>query len=314
MTRAELHTRRRGFALVAVLWIMASLFVLGAAISVAARTGVVAARNRMDLRRAEWQASGCAARARATIEAVLEEDSNRHVPDRTSAWQWLDTILASATSLANGCDIALRPSGTTFDVNADSGAGIRAVLLATGASSGTADSLAAALLDWRDADSIPNANGAERDWYLIHHRPLPRNGPIASIEELEQVRGFDAVPGLDSLFGVEHERILVARAPIAVLATLDGLDGDALTFIAEGRRLHRPGADLLSLAAELPQRSRANLATYYDRLAQRTTLVPEAWTLTSRATIGSPGITAVVELRLARAGGRTAIIRRRSWP
>lgn len=44
--------------------------------------------------------------------------------------------------------------------------------------SGAADSLAAALLDWRDADREPRASGAERDWYPRAHSTPPRDRPI----------------------------------------------------------------------------------------------------------------------------------------
>lgn len=46
------------------------------------------------------------------------------------------------------------------------------------------------LLDWTDEDDEPHAAGAEALYYRargIH----PRNGPLESIEELAQVRGFD---------------------------------------------------------------------------------------------------------------------------
>jgi len=48
-----------------------------------------------------------------------------------------------------------------------------------------------ALSDWIDEDEIPNPGGAEAVWYLARRQPLqPRNGQLATIEELAHVKGF----------------------------------------------------------------------------------------------------------------------------
>jgi len=53
--------------------------------------------------------------------------------------------------------------------------------------------LADALVDWLDADSDPLPLGAEDSYYLSRANPYPAgNGPLASLAELELVRGFDA--------------------------------------------------------------------------------------------------------------------------
>lgn len=46
------------------------------------------------------------------------------------------------------------------------------------------------LLDWQDDDDEPRESGAEADYYRLR-RLTPRNGPLRSIGELVQVRGFD---------------------------------------------------------------------------------------------------------------------------
>lgn len=50
------------------------------------------------------------------------------------------------------------------------------------------------LLDWRDSDDKPRANGAEHEYYGTL-QPMPyhvRNGHLATVEELMLVKGFDA--------------------------------------------------------------------------------------------------------------------------
>ncbi len=68
----------------------------------------------------------------------------------------------------------------------------RALIAAAGAGAGEKGRIAAeSLLDWIDNDEVPRPSGAENAFYRargIH----PRNGPLQTIDELAQVRGFDA--------------------------------------------------------------------------------------------------------------------------
>lgn len=60
------------------------------------------------------------------------------------------------------------------------------------------------LLDWRDDDDVPRPNGAEQEYYSAL-RPvgyLTGNGPLATIESLLLVKGFDAA----ALFGEDANR------------------------------------------------------------------------------------------------------------
>ena len=63
--------------------------------------------------------------------------------------------------------------------------------------------IADAILDWMDADDIPREFGAEVDYYSALSTPyLPRNGPLATLEELLMVRGVT----MDLLFGRDWDR------------------------------------------------------------------------------------------------------------
>ncbi len=52
-----------------------------------------------------------------------------------------------------------------------------------------AEALVDALLDWQDADDLVRLNGAEKEYYVEHNLPVPRNSPFTSICELRSVRG-----------------------------------------------------------------------------------------------------------------------------
>lgn len=62
---------------------------------------------------------------------------------------------------------------------------------AAGLSGERARIAAASLIDWTDEDDDPRENGAEREHYQRLGQRI-RNGPLQSIDELAQVRGFDA--------------------------------------------------------------------------------------------------------------------------
>lgn len=307
------RVRRRGYALIAVLWVMVGVAALGVELSFTSRSAITAAQNRVDLLRAQWRAESCVESARSVIDEALGVERTGLAPATVSAWQRLDAIIAESP-LMTGCDLSMRPSGTTIDVNTESIALVRAALVSDGIVHERADSLADALADWRDGDDVARSRGAERAWYAQHHRPLPANAPIASIEELARVRGFETLSGLDTLLGTEADRIWLARAPRAVLRALPGLGDEAAVRILELRRGGTRTFDLSTLAALLSPASRAALLAHFAELTQRTTASPDAWTIVSRAAAGPRYLTASLEVRVVNAGARAAIVRRTCWP
>jgi type II secretory pathway component PulK len=174
--------------------------------------------------------------------------------------------------------------------------------------------LVEAILDWRDSDDSVRARGAEREWYDGQHRTGPRNAALAAVEELHLVRGFERASEIDSLAGVESEKIVLSRAPVAVLAALPGVGPEAIARLTERRAAGLPIRDVAQLADALSLPARAVLLANYAELARLTTVSPEAWTIISRFTAGKPAVTATLELRVMYAGGRVAIVQRRSWP
>jgi len=306
MLRRTQRSSGRGFALVAVLWVLVGVAVLGASLTSATRETVAAAQNRVDLLRAAWRAEACAEGARSVIDEALTSSGAK-------AWLGLDAFV-SRSPVVTGCDLSLRPGGTRLDINSTDSLRVRAVLTSIALSADRADSLVDAVMDWRDPDDASRPHGAEKAWYVSRHLPTPRNGEIAAIEELRFVRGFDQIDGLDSLFGVDDERIVIDRAPVAVLASLPGFGTEALALVADRRSRGAIVGDLSTLAAALSPASRSALLAHYPELVRLTTATPDAWTLVSRGAVGSPAIVATLELRLVNAGTRAAIVRRRSWP
>jgi general secretion pathway protein K len=309
--RLSPSTDRRGFALLAVLWILVGVAALGLAVSLSGREAVQAAQNRVDLARAEWQAAGCADRARAAMSEWLIR--NRGAPPGPgSPWATLDSAVA-ASPYVQGCDVRLRATGAALDVNGADEETLRALFRAAGESPEAADSLTDALADWRDADGEARPLGAEADWYAARKRPAPRDGPLADLRELRRVRGFESREGLDSLLSVDSARIDLNHAPLAVLAALPGFGTEAVARVAERRAAGERLASLASVEAGLSPAARLELDRRLPELAGLTTPEPDAWMLEAHARVGEPPVEAVVELRLVRAVDRAAIVRRRTW-
>lgn len=310
MTRRNSDTaapRRAGFALPAALWLLVTISAVSLLGTLAARDAVATAQNRASHRRALWRAEGCAELARATLGASLRDAARA---DR--AWAMLDSVIASSADLAaSGCAIETRASGTTLDVNSASADQLRALFRATGKSESGADSLADAILDWRDDDDDPRTAGAEAAWYRDRGYALPRNGAFADVAELGRVRGMTGVGGLDALLGADGGRVLLGRASPTVLAALPGFGMEAVERLVEMRGRGESPLDLLSFSALLSPDARAAMLGRYAELAAMTANDPEAWTVTARASDGANGVTAEVELRLVRAGVRAAVVRRR---
>jgi type II secretory pathway component PulK len=307
--RRSVHTRC-GFVLLAVLWVLVGLAGLGLALSLVGRDAIGATQNRVSLARAHWLAEGCVSVVRAVIATELAELTRADV-----AWRTLDEVVANSPLTANtGCDLSVRSAGATLNVNTADAAQLRRAFLALHVMPLSADSLVDAILDWRDSDDEPRPYGAERAWYQERQRFTPRNGPIADVRELARIRGLDQLSGLDSVFGAEPGRIPLGRAPRAVLMALPGFTEELADRIADLRERRALPADLLTLAGALSPSARDSLSVRYAEVVSLVTIEPDVWIVTASARDGVSPAIATVEVRLARAGTRSVVLRHRSWP
>lgn len=303
---------RSGFALLAVLWLMVAVASLGATFSLAAREAIATARNRAAASRASWQAYDCLERARAAIHDALAETGTG--ARSASAWLSLDTVIARAgIERRQPCRLDVHVAGAALDVNALDGEILRRLFRASGVPPTRADSLTDALLDWRDTDSIPRLFGAEAEWYAGALRAAPRNAPLAADRELMLVRGFDRESALHSLLSIEKARVFFDRAPLAVIAALPGLGEEAIARVAERRARGVSTIDLQALTAELSAEAQASMRAAWSELSRLTTTTPDAWIIRSLGRDEESPVTAVLEVRLVRAGSRAAVVRRREW-
>lgn len=300
--------QRPGFVLLVVLSVLVSAAALEVMLSTTSAEALDSIRNRVELTRAGWLAEGCLEGARASIAEAL---SDQRQSDK--AWNDLDSVVLTS-SMASDCDLRAEPAGLRVDVNVASEAELHTLFQSLPIRREEVDSIVDAILDWRDPDDEPRPLGAERDWYEQEGRLVPRNDSFASVEELRLVRGLEHIAGLDSLLGVDPDRIWLERAPLPVIATLPGMSSEAVARIAERREERAPIGDLLGLAGALTKAARDSLLAHYTELLASTTSVPDAWTLIARSKLAPRAPTVVIELRLKRAGARAAIVRRLSEP
>lgn len=305
---------RCGFALLAVLWVLVGVASLSLVAQIAGREALASTRNRIALTRASWIAEDCAERARAAIGDVLAEPSSPAIA-QGDVWATLDRAVVASPLLANSpeCSVAMIAAGSVLDANIVDHETLDRLWAALGMDLGKADSLSAAFLDWRDTDTLTRPLGAESAWYVAQGLLPPRDGPFAHVRELRRVRGLEGVAHVDSMLGVEPGRVVLERAPRAVLLALPGLSVEAVDRIEEMRARDVRIGDLLTLGGALSPESRRMLYERYPDLVALTTAEPDAWLLVATGTNGSPAVSATLELRLVRAGWRAAIVRRRTW-
>ena len=99
---------RRGFALLAVLWIIIGMSVLALATSGAGRHAVAAAQREHDRIVGRWIDEGCVERLRAVLDAAMARAQSQ------AAVVWRDAdrvVLTDSAAAMAGCDVTMQTSG-----------------------------------------------------------------------------------------------------------------------------------------------------------------------------------------------------------
>jgi type II secretory pathway component PulK len=280
---------RRGFALLTVLWLVAALSALSASALLVAKVGADTSRNRIVLLRSEWAREACA-------EILLARYGQR------------DSIVPVATIQLGGglwCRADIEDAGARLDLNLARPEALRALI--------GNDSLTDALLDWRDADSVPRPHGAELDWYAARRLRRPRNGPLADVTELRLVRGFDStrVERLRAFLTTRGtQQVDLNLVPEEVLVTLPALTPVAINAILLRREIHRPISGPDELISILPPAARESLLARYQEFSARTAYGVSRIVVEVVGGGGQKAPLSIEHLTLVRAPGRLAVVRR----
>ena len=301
--------RRRGFTLLTTLWVLTVASAMTLGFAAVGRRAIDAARNRVVMERARWNALGCVRRVQAAIDDALSGAESEDAA--ASLWRELYRAIDASPLLA-GCDITLEAAGARLDINAASAESMQRLITATDASL-PADSMADALVDWRDSDDVALDKGAERDWYVEAQRTPPRNASFQSSHELGYVRGFEESAAVESLVTTEPGRVSLANAPLPVLESVTGVSSELAERVME-RRSSGARVDLADLTGSISDAAAAELVARYPDAARLTTPDPDGWLLTVRGAADSPDLTSPMLWRFVRDGRWVRVLAVRSLP
>jgi len=244
----------RGFALLGVMRVVALLTVVVLELTVALRLEASAGRSFRDDLLASHLAEAAVQQAlgevlsQAPIQAVDETGAlvfYRIVPGSTMP-QRLPSLPRDRVVLGPGeFSYRLTDEEGRLDLNTASPGRVGRLLQALGLDRRARDVVVDSLQDWKDADELPRANGAESEDYYLK-RPVPyhaRNARLQDLAELLQIRGITREvylggleqPGLAevaTVFG--RDAVNVNTAPAPVLAAL-GLSELEIADVVQAR-------------------------------------------------------------------------------
>ncbi|WP_447585149.1 general secretion pathway protein GspK [Pseudoxanthomonas mexicana] len=210
--------RQQGAALLLVLWLVVLLTALVGAFALTAR--MEALQGRVGNRGAMTQEI-----ARAGMEYALVR-----VADRNPETHWRPDGRAHAWSF-DGHDVQVRIIDETgkVDLNQADLPLLSRLLQALGQPPGDSDALAAAIVDWRDADNLSQpVGGAEDDDYAAAGRDYgAKDAPFETIAEVEQVLGMTPelyarlAPFLTLYSGRSQPDAAYAQGPVLVAMGVD---------------------------------------------------------------------------------------------
>ena len=170
--------KRHGFALVLTLWILAALVILVGALALAVHTEMALAGNFGDLSLCRWAARAGMNRGLSEVERLVKSPTT-----------YLGATPYTIDSEAEGIDLGQ----TTFEVAIEDEAGKVNIntaprdMLVTLFNS---EEIADAIIDWRDKDDTPGAQGAEDAYYISLPSPYHcKNAPFDTVRELLLVKG-----------------------------------------------------------------------------------------------------------------------------
>jgi general secretion pathway protein K len=219
-----------GVALLIVLWACTLLAIMLGGFAMLARTEGLQARYQFAQTQAHYAAEAGMMRAIYGLQSRVE--TRRWIADGRVYPFLFDGAKVNVT---------VTDEDGKVDLNAASGQILTGLFKAAGSDDAKAASLSAAVQDWRSFGDASVANGAKAPQYEAAGRSYgPRNGPFATLEELQLVLGMDArtyamvAPAITIWSG--RDRPNPAHAPALALASLPDFDAGAASEILARRQ------------------------------------------------------------------------------
>jgi general secretion pathway protein K len=307
---------RRGFALLAALWLLIAFSAIGLELGLRARAQRLGIANRIEGSRALAAAEGGVGEVRARLARRLTEARDFRTGD---AGAILDPWRAPATLIRDSLRIGgalvrvrLEDVGAALELNSASEAELRGLFGALRIDFGQADRLAQAILDWRDADELRRGRGAEAEDYARQGlASRPGNRPFARLNELHGVLGvtnelYTRISPFLTLHGLG--RVNLNAAPRPVLLALPGMTEEAVRVLMVRRGSSRPVRGLQELALELSTGARALLVANQAALEKRIEFETRDVLVTSEGWLPGSPVRARVQAELVRATDQAIVV------
>ncbi len=265
-TQRSLTSDRRGFALIAAIWLIVAFVAIGLEISLHARARRLSAANVLEEERGLAAAEAGLEHLRSRL-AQLDGGSSapQHVPTpATDPWRYAIQVLPDTVRLGEErYHVTIRDAGASLNLNRADEEQLRRLLIALRIDAGRATDIAESILDWRDADELHHLHGAEKDDYVRTGAiALPPDAPFSRVDELRYVQGM--TPGVLATIRsfvtvVGTGQINLNAAPRPVLLSLPGIGEEAAAVIERMRTSSTPLTSLQELSAQLSNESRERL-------------------------------------------------------
>jgi type II secretory pathway component PulK len=265
---------RRGFALIAALWLLVAFAAIGTAISVQAKTRRLSAANSLDADRGRAAAEAGLEHARSRLARLLIGTSlppQQIAPTVVDPWCNASLVLTDTIELGSErYYVLVHDAGATLNLNLASEEELQRFLAALPIDAGKASDIAQSVMDWRDTDDMHRLHGAEVDDYLRNGSAvLPANGGFSRVEELQNVNGmtpqiFARVRPFLTLLGTGQ--INLNSAPRPVLLALPGMTDEAVGVLQRFRASPTSIRSLQELSLQLSSGPRAVLTAAIPEL------------------------------------------------
>ncbi|WP_309825859.1 type II secretion system protein GspK [Paracidovorax wautersii] len=246
-----------GFALAAVLWLLAGLSIVVALIADAAHTS--AERVAQLRERTEFVRSALSAQAHAEYWLSATRPRAADFTDGAASVMVDDRFY----KIGEDSIIALQDVGGLMDLNTADPTRLAQFLVVCGIAPEQTSRLVDTLADYIDTDNLQRINGAEADSYQLAGLPPPRNRPLLAPGEVWDVMGWPA-----------YRTTLEKSGCVRAMTT----EGEAGIFGSSGANLATAPSPVLR-AAGLPEETvqdidnaRGNPALVAERIAEANAL------------------------------------------
>ncbi|MEO8560969.1 MAG: hypothetical protein ABI601_02775 [bacterium] len=310
---------RRGFALMAALWLVVLVGATGYELSVRSRSRRLAVANMLEHTAALAAADAALETVRGQLAMRLGQPLDARPTATPPIDRWSDLGLLSRDTITLGEARAwprVYDAGARIQLNRVTENDLRRFLVALPLDAGEADRLAQRIQDWRDLDDFRRARGAERDDYLrAGAKRLPANADFSRVEELRDVDGmtpdlFARISPLVTVLGTGQ--INVNTAPRAVLLSLPGMGDEAVAAIVRAQVSRRPIRSIEELTTMLSSGARSSLVESMSELQGRVVFESREVVVEAEGWLDGSPVHAREEALLARGGDAMFTIGRRT--